>query len=58
VALAALLHGAVNLGLMPTTGLALPFMSSGLSALLVALFSVGVLVNIGRSRGRPVRGER
>ena len=55
VALAALLHGAVNLGLMPTTGLALPFMSSGLSALLVALFSVGVLVNIGRSRGRPVR---
>jgi cell division protein FtsW len=57
VALAALLHGAVNLGLMPTTGLALPFMSSGLSALLVALFSVGVLVNIGRSRGRPVRGE-
>jgi cell division protein FtsW len=58
VALAALLHGAVNLGLMPTTGLALPFMSSGLSALVVALFSVGVLVNIGRSRGRPVRGER
>lgn len=58
VALAALLHGAVNLGLMPTTGLALPFMSSGLSALLVALFSVGVLINIGRSRGRPVRGER
>ncbi|HSE53305.1 MAG TPA: putative peptidoglycan glycosyltransferase FtsW [Gemmatimonadales bacterium] len=58
VARAALLHGAVNLGLMPTTGLALPFMSSGLSALLVALFSVGVLVNIGRSRGRPVRGER
>lgn len=55
VALAALLHGAVNLGLMPTTGLALPFMSSGLSALLVALFSVGVLVNIGRSRGRPVK---
>jgi cell division protein FtsW len=55
VALAALLHGAVNLGLMPTTGLALPFMSSGLSALLVALFSVGVLVNIGRSRGRPAK---
>jgi cell division protein FtsW (lipid II flippase) len=40
---------------MPTTGLALPFMSSGLSALLVALFSVGVLVNIGRSRGRPAK---
>lgn len=58
VALAALLHGAVNLGLMPTTGLAFPFMSFGRSALVIALLSVGVLVNIGRSRGKPVRGER
>jgi len=55
VALAALLHGAVNLGLMPTTGLALPFMSFGRSALLIALLSVGVLVNIGRARGRPAK---
>lgn len=58
VALAALLHGAVNLGLMPTTGLAFPFMSFGRSALVIALLSVGVLVNIGRARGRPVRGEK
>ena len=55
VALAALLHGAVNLGLMPTTGLAFPFMSFGRSALVIALMSVGVLVNIGRARGRPVK---
>jgi cell division protein FtsW len=55
VALAALLHGAVNLGLMPTTGLALPFMSFGRSSLVIALLSVGVLVNIGRARGKPVR---
>ncbi len=58
VALAALLHGAVNLGLMPTTGLAFPFMSFGRSALVIALLSVGVLVNIGRARGRPVKSER
>lgn len=56
VALAATLHAAVNLGLMPTTGLGLPFMSSGLSNLVVALLSVGVLVSIGRARGRPARG--
>ncbi|HEX7023432.1 MAG TPA: putative peptidoglycan glycosyltransferase FtsW [Gemmatimonadales bacterium] len=55
IALAALLHSAVNLGLMPTTGLALPFMSYGRSGLMIALISVGVLVNIGRARGRPVK---
>ncbi|HEV8197126.1 MAG TPA: putative peptidoglycan glycosyltransferase FtsW [Gemmatimonadales bacterium] len=52
VALAGLLHSAVNLGLMPTTGLGLPFMSYGRSGLMITLMSVGVLVNIGRSRGR------
>lgn len=62
IALAASLHAAVNLGLMPTTGLGLPFMSHGRSGLLISLISVGVLVNIGRARGKPVRvqvsGER
>ena len=58
VALAALLHSAVNLGLMPTTGLGLPFMSYGRTGLMITLLSVGMLVNIGRARGRPVRGER
>ena len=55
IGLAALLHSAVNLGLMPTTGLAFPFMSFGRSGLLITLISVGVLVNIGRARGRPVK---
>lgn len=52
ISLGALLHMAVTLGLMPTTGLAFPFMSYGRSGLIMALVSVGVLVNIGRSRGR------
>ncbi len=55
VAIAGLLHSAVNLGLMPTTGLGLPFMSYGRSGLMITLMSVGVLVNIGRARGKPVR---
>lgn len=54
VGLAALLHMAVTLGLMPTTGLAFPFMSYGRSGLVIALISVGVLINIGRARGKPV----
>jgi len=48
--LAAVLHMAVTLGLLPTTGLSFPFMSYGRSGLIVALASVGVLVSIGRAR--------
>jgi cell division protein FtsW len=59
----ALLHIAVTLRLMPTTGLPLPFMSYGRSNLVMTLFSVGVLVSIGRMRGRgpgpvPAPGNR
>jgi len=50
VALTALLHMAVTLGLMPTTGLTFPFMSYGRSGLVITLLSVGVLINIGRQR--------
>lgn len=39
--------GAV-LGMMPITGVPLPFVSYGGSSLIVLLFSVGILVNIGR----------
>lgn len=42
---------AVVLGVVPTKGLTLPFMSYGGSALLVDLFAVGVLLSI--SRGSP-----
>ncbi|MBM4188688.1 MAG: cell division protein FtsW [Gemmatimonadetes bacterium] len=49
-----LMHMAVNTNLMPTTGLTLPFMSAGRSSLMVSLLAVGVLINIGRMRGRPV----
>ncbi|HEX9893191.1 MAG TPA: FtsW/RodA/SpoVE family cell cycle protein [Gemmatimonadales bacterium] len=53
VALTAVLHMAVTLKLMPTTGLTLPFMSHGGSSLLMNLLATGVLVSIGRLRGRP-----
>jgi cell division protein FtsW len=48
----ALTHMAVNLAIVPTTGLPLPFISYGRSSLLVSLFATGVLINIGSSRFR------
>jgi len=53
ITLTALLHMAVTLNLMPTTGLTLPFMSAGGSSLLLNLAAVGILASIGRMRGRP-----
>ncbi len=43
-------HIAVALGVIPTTGQPLPFISSGGSALLSNLFAVGVLLNVSRYR--------
>jgi cell division protein FtsW len=53
IALQALLHMAVNLALVPTTGVTLPFMSYGRSSLLVCLAGTGILINIARrAQGR------
>jgi cell division protein FtsW len=46
---------AVTLSLMPTTGLTLPFVSFGRSSLVVSLVGVGILISIGRLRGKPGR---
>jgi cell division protein FtsW len=52
IGVTALLHIAVTLGVVPTTGLPLPFISYGRSNLIVSLVAAGVLVNIGESRAR------
>ena len=51
----AIMHAAVVTRLMPTTGLTLPFMSVGRVSLILCLLSAGVIVSIGRQRGRPAR---
>jgi cell division protein FtsW len=56
IGLTAFMHMAVSLGLIPTTGLTLPFMSYGRSSQVISLLGTGILINIGRLRGRP-RGD-
>ncbi len=46
------LHMGVALALLPTTGITLPFMSYGRSALLVAFAAVGVLLSVARASAR------
>jgi cell division protein FtsW len=52
--LTALLHIGVVVGLLPTTGLTLPFVSYGRSNLVLTMFTTGVLVNIGSTRERVI----
>jgi cell division protein FtsW len=52
--LTAYVHIGVVVGLLPTTGLTLPFVSYGRSNLVLTMFLTGVLVNIGSMRERVV----
>ena len=53
VALHAFLHMAVNLGLLPATGLPLPLISDGRSNLVVTLAAIGILVAVARGIPEP-----
>jgi len=55
--LTAYLHIGVVLGLLPTTGLTLPFISYGRSNLVLTLLFTGILVNIGSTREKVVGGS-
>lgn len=46
VAFAAFAHMGVTIGLLPTTGVSLPFVSAGGTGLVVALGSTGILLNV------------
>ena len=57
VVISAFLHIGVTIGLLPNTGLSLPFVSYGRSNMLLTLLLTGILVNIGSERERVI-GER
>ncbi len=52
--LTAYLHVGVVIGLLPTTGLTLPFVSYGRSNIVLTMFLTGILVNIGSTRERVI----
>ena len=54
IAMHAILHMAVGLGLVPATGLALPLISYGRSNLLVTLAALGILMSVSRAGERPL----
>ncbi|MEJ2746234.1 MAG: FtsW/RodA/SpoVE family cell cycle protein, partial [bacterium] len=51
ISLQAIINIAVVTGTLPTKGLPLPFISFGGSSMIVNLFAVGVLMNIGKHMG-------
>ena len=53
----AALNMAVVSGLLPTTGVPLPFLSFGGSSLTLTLFGVGVLLNVSRRAGEAGQGR-
>ncbi len=54
VVISAFLHIGVTIGLLPNTGLTLPFISYGRSNMLLTLLLTGILVNIGSERERVI----
>lgn len=54
VVITAFLHIGVAIGLLPTTGLTLPFISYGRSNLVLSLLMTGILVNIGSTREKVI----
>lgn len=54
--LTAFLHVGVVIGLLPTTGLTLPFVSYGRSNLVLTMLFTGILVNIGSEKEQVVGG--
>ena len=44
------LNLAVVVGLIPVTGVTLPFLSYGGSSLIVSMISIGIILNIGKSQ--------
>jgi len=58
ITLQAVINIGVVIGLLPTKGLPLPFISAGGSSLIISLLEIGVLYNIAlHARGRAADSE-
>jgi cell division protein FtsW len=57
IAVYALLHASVAVGLMPTTGVALPFISYGGMSLIFMVCSMGIVLNISSQSRFAINAE-
>jgi rod shape determining protein RodA len=57
LAVEALIHTGVAVGLLPVTGLSLPFVSYGGSGLVTHAVAIGLLLNVGLRPGYEVTNE-
>ncbi len=58
IVFSAFIHVAVGLGIMPTTGITLPFMSFGGTSIIIFSISIGILINIARLTGKHLELRR
>ncbi len=59
IVISAFLHAAVGIGIVPTTGITLPFISFGGTSIIVFCTSVGILINIGlQSKDKKLRFKK
>ncbi len=58
IGMQAFINIAVNMGLLPTKGLTLPFISYGSNSLIVSCLAVGMLARIQRENTQPLAGGR
>jgi cell division protein FtsW len=57
VCVQAFVNMSVVLGLLPTKGIPLPFLSYGGSSFVVMLAAVGILLNVSQRSSSPAKGE-
>lgn len=51
----AMMHIAAMIGLMPLTGITLPFISHGGTSLLISIMSMGILLQISKNQGQKIK---
>ncbi len=58
IVLSAFIHVGVGVGLLPTTGITLPFISFGGTSIIIFSMSLGILINIGRVADKHIQLRR
>ncbi len=57
IGLQAAINIGVVLGILPTTGMPLPFLSAGGSNLILSFIEIGLLMNLGKTAGVPIESK-